>query len=96
MALKSVILGGAGSFGSLSVCRMEREIENWVQARALRPYNSNVEFWVSGATVAGEGELKALDYLHATNRASTDTVVIVGSDAGWEVGTFFEESVFWR
>eukprot|EP00170_Pyropia_yezoensis_P009342 contig_41063_g9377 len=56
-----------------------QEVDRLLRTLSDRRYE-HVTAIVSGPHVAGEGELKIIDYLH-TSVAPTDSVVIVGSDA---------------
>lgn len=67
--------------GTELMAYLASSLEYWCVSRLQsdRRYE-HVTAIVSGPHVAGEGELKIIDYLH-TSVAPTDSVVIVGSDA---------------
>lgn len=56
--------------------------EYWAYTRLQndRKYR-NVDICISGCDVAGEGELKLMDYFRSEHVASSDSVVVVGGDA---------------
>ncbi|CAM9636289.1 unnamed protein product [Pylaiella littoralis] len=57
-------------------------MEYYAFQECTRPCYEGVRFYISGANVPGEGELKCIDWLkHMSNPGSEESVVIVGGDA---------------
>jgi len=62
--------------------RLKEALKHFCCARVQAKRFSRIKFYISGADVAGEGEVKIIRYIHALNsQFRNNTYLIVGSDA---------------
>lgn len=64
------------------MCRLKEALKHFCCARVQSNKYRHVKFYISGADVSDEGEIKIIRYIHALNRQyRNNSYLIVGSDA---------------
>jgi hypothetical protein len=69
--------------GTEFMLAVRRACEYFAASRVAGSYRfKDIAFYISGADVAGEGEVKIIDWLHVLrSRGPSDSIIIVGGDA---------------